>query len=642
MSDDVGAALAALPTRDQREPVVGQGEGGDDTTVIDRDAEAAVVARLEELHAGGVDFRLVSEELGERMFGSESKWVVVVDPIDGSLNAKRCLPFWCISLAFADGPTLDDVRFGYIRDFGTGEEWVAQRGLGATVDGRELGGTRPKERLGVVDLEATNAGLVADAAARLDGHVGRIRVLGALALALCQLADGRVDGVATLKPSRSVDLAAAALIVREAGASLVTWDLESVDLGLESRPARSPRGRDVVRWPANARLSSCAADGRQAGSAYTAAMIAEQSIREALRAVIDPEIRRNVVELEMVRGVQVRGDHVDVTIALTVAGCPMKADLEGQVRQHVGAVEGVSSVGVAFDVMSAQEKTALRQRLQPGANGGEQKSISLSSRTRVIALASGKGGVGKSTVSSQPRGRAGGRRRRGRSGRRGHLRLLDPAHARRDRRPVVVEKMIVPPVSHDLRVMSIGFFLESDGGRRLARADARRALEQFLTDVHWGELDYLVVDMPPGTGDVAISLGQLLPSPSLIIVTTPQPAAHGTRLETAEVAEKDGHARRGRCREMSFVRCACCGEVSHPFGAGGGRALADELGVPLLAEIPLDEPLREAADSGTPLVLSAPDAESAQAIIGAGRDATGSAPPPVGAERISRRLGVLS
>jgi myo-inositol-1(or 4)-monophosphatase len=243
VSDDVGAALAALPTRDEREPVVGRGEGGDDTTVIDRDAEAVVVRRLEELHARGVDFRLVSEELGERRFGGESPWVVVVDPIDGSLNAKRCLPFWCISLAFADGPTLDDVRLGFIRDFGTGEEWVAQRGLGATVNGRALGGVRPKERLGVVDLEATDAGLVAAAAARLDGHVGRIRVMGALALALCQLADGRVDGVATLKPSRSVDLAAAALIVREAGSELVTWDTDSLDLGLDGR-TRAVAARD--------------------------------------------------------------------------------------------------------------------------------------------------------------------------------------------------------------------------------------------------------------------------------------------------------------------------------------------------------------------------------------------------------------
>jgi myo-inositol-1(or 4)-monophosphatase len=222
---------------------VGQGEGGDDTTVVDRDAEAAVVRRLEELHARGIEFRLVSEELGERRFGGDSPWVVVVDPIDGSLNAKRCLPFWCISLAFADGPTLDDVRFGYIRDFGTGEEWVAQRGLGAKVNGRPLGGVRPKERLGVVDLEATNAGLVAAAAGRLDGHVGRIRVLGSLALGMCQLADGRVDGVATLKPSRSVDLAAAALIVREAGAAVVTWDVEALTLDLDGR-TRAVSARD--------------------------------------------------------------------------------------------------------------------------------------------------------------------------------------------------------------------------------------------------------------------------------------------------------------------------------------------------------------------------------------------------------------
>jgi myo-inositol-1(or 4)-monophosphatase len=241
---DVESALAELPTRDDREPVVGRGSGGDDTTVMDDRAEQAVVAQLEALHAQGIDFRLVSEELGERTFGSgDSPWVVIVDPIDGSLNAKRRLPFYCLSIAFADGPTIADVRFGYVRDFGSGEEWVAEAGEGATVNGRQLGGIRPKERFGIVDFEATNAALVARAAARMDGNVGRIRVMGALALALCQLADGRVDGVATLKASRSVDLAAAWLIVREAGADVFLVDDPALALDLDSR-TRATAARD--------------------------------------------------------------------------------------------------------------------------------------------------------------------------------------------------------------------------------------------------------------------------------------------------------------------------------------------------------------------------------------------------------------
>jgi myo-inositol-1(or 4)-monophosphatase len=245
VSQDVDAVLRRHPTRDDREPVVGQGQGGDDTTVIDSEAEQAVVARLETLAEAGISFRLVSEELGERRFGDAgSPWVVVVDPIDGSLNAKRGLPFFCVSIAFADGPSLDDIAFGFIRDFGSGEEWVAERGAGATVDGRALGGIRPKPRLGIVDLEATTAGLVAQAAGRLDGHVGRIRMLGALALALCQLADGRVDAVATLKPSRSVDLAAAALIVRESGAVIRTLDSDPLPLDLDVR-TRAVAARDA-------------------------------------------------------------------------------------------------------------------------------------------------------------------------------------------------------------------------------------------------------------------------------------------------------------------------------------------------------------------------------------------------------------
>lgn len=242
---DVAVALDRLPTRDDREPVLRRGEGGDDTTRVDADAEAAVVAQLERLHGSGIDFRLVSEEVGERRFGDTGPWVVVLDPIDGSLNAKRCLPFYCLSIAFADGPTVNDVRFGYVRDLAGGEEWVARAGEGASVNGRRLGGVRPKQRLGVVDLEATTAGMVADAAARLDGHVGRVRVLGALALALCQLADGRLDGVATLKPARSVDLAAAALIVREAGAHLHLPDQPEMTLDLESR-TRATAARDAT------------------------------------------------------------------------------------------------------------------------------------------------------------------------------------------------------------------------------------------------------------------------------------------------------------------------------------------------------------------------------------------------------------
>jgi myo-inositol-1(or 4)-monophosphatase len=171
--------------------------------------------------------------------------VVVIDPIDGSLNAKRGLPFFCLSIAIADGQAIGDVAFGYVRDLGTGEEWVAERGRGATVDGRPLGRVRPKDRLGVVDFEATNAGLIAQAAARLDGSVGRIRVLGALALALCELADGRLDGVCSLKPSRSVDLAAAGLIVREAGAALLLPDDPELPLDLVGR-TRAVAARDIA------------------------------------------------------------------------------------------------------------------------------------------------------------------------------------------------------------------------------------------------------------------------------------------------------------------------------------------------------------------------------------------------------------
>jgi ATP-binding protein involved in chromosome partitioning len=372
-------------------------------------------------------------------------------------------------------------------------------------------------------------------------------------------------------------------------------------------------------------------------------VISEPAIREALVGVIDPELRRSVVELDMVRAVGVSGDRVQVTIALTVPGCPMKADLERQVRERVGAVDGVGGVAVAFDVMTPEQRAALRQRLHGGAEPaeGERKPLSLQPATRVIALASGKGGVGKSTLTANLAAAlaAGG----------AEVGVVDadiygysiPRMLGVNRRPVVVDSMIVPPVSNDLKVMSIGFFTEPDAAVVWRGPMLHRALEQFLTDVHWGELDYLVVDMPPGTGDVSISLGQLLPSPELVLVTTPQPAAQAVARRAAEVAAKTGMRVCGVIENMSYVQCRCCGERSHPFGAGGGRALADELGVPLLGQVPLEEPLREAADGGAPLVVTAPGAPSAQAI----RDVAAALPaallPRPPAERITKRLSVV-
>jgi myo-inositol-1(or 4)-monophosphatase len=220
VTEDVRRVLEELPGRSEREPVVGTGMGGDETTAVDAAAEEAIVRRLEALHDGGVDFTLVSEELGRRVFGQDGRVHVVVDPIDGSLNAKRGIPLFSVSVAVAEGATMGDVSFGYVYDFGTREEWTAERGAGARLDGRPLGGVRPKERLEILALEATRTPSVAEAAAALVGSVVRLRILGSLALSLCHLAAGRVDGVASLRPARAVDIAAAQLLVRECGLAI--------------------------------------------------------------------------------------------------------------------------------------------------------------------------------------------------------------------------------------------------------------------------------------------------------------------------------------------------------------------------------------------------------------------------------------
>jgi myo-inositol-1(or 4)-monophosphatase len=237
--EDVRAVLEALPTRDDREPVLRRGEGGDDTTAIDQAAEDAIVARLS---AAVVDFVLVSEELGERVFGNGDALRVVADPIDGSVNAKRGIPFFSLSLAVAEGPDMGDVFFGYVYDFGSGEEWTAERGAGAFLDGSRLGTQRPKETIEILSFEATTTPIVADRIPTVVGLAGRLRVMGSLALSLCHLAAGRVDGVVSLKPTRSVDIAAAQLLVRECGLAIELFDdpplaAARLDLGTRSRVA---------------------------------------------------------------------------------------------------------------------------------------------------------------------------------------------------------------------------------------------------------------------------------------------------------------------------------------------------------------------------------------------------------------------
>ena len=335
-------------------------------------------------------------------------------------------------------------------------------------------------------------------------------------------------------------------------------------------------------------------------------MPTRDEILAALANVIDPELRKPVTELGMVRDVQIEGAEVAVTIALTVAGCPLRSSFEEQVGRHVGSLPGVASVQLSFDVMSPDERAALTTRLR---GGEERRGIQIPATTRVLAVASGKGGVGKSSLTVNLAAALASF---------GHeVGVIDadiyghsiPHLLGIDQKPVVVDKMIVPPVAHDLRLMSIGFFLDDNQPVMWRGPMLHRALEQFLQDVHWGEIDTLVVDMPPGTGDVSISLGQLLPRAEAVVVTTPQPLAQEVASRAATMAQKTGMRVVGVVENMT----------SDVFGSGGGERLAKELGVPLLGTIPLDARIREAAEAGVPLVSSDPESEPARALLDVAR-----------------------
>jgi ATP-binding protein involved in chromosome partitioning len=326
-------------------------------------------------------------------------------------------------------------------------------------------------------------------------------------------------------------------------------------------------------------------------------------ILRALERVIDPELKRPVTELDMVRGVEIDGGDVRVTIALTVAGCPLRDSFQQQVADVLRDVPGVARVALDFDVMTPDERQALTTKLRAGFQGRGQ-GLTLDVSTRVVAVCSGKGGVGKSTLTANLAVAI------AQTGK--QVGILDadiyghsiPHVLGIRQKPVLVDKMIVPPVKHDLKLMSIGFFLDDNQPVMWRGPMLHRALEQFLSDVHWGELDVLVVDMPPGTGDVAISLGQLLPRAETLVVTTPQPAAQEVASRAGSMAQKTGMRLIGVVENMT-------GDV---FGSGGGERLAEELGVPVLGRVPLDPLLRECGDAGEPLMVAAPESSTAQEL----------------------------
>jgi ATP-binding protein involved in chromosome partitioning len=351
-----------------------------------------------------------------------------------------------------------------------------------------------------------------------------------------------------------------------------------------------------------------------------------EQVTQALAGVNDPEIHRPITELGMVKAVQVAPDGtVRVDVWLTVSGCPLRDTINREVTAAVSALPGVSRVQVELDVMSEEQRRELQSKLRSSSgNGKAEREIPFAqpgSLTKVYAIASGKGGVGKSsvTVNLAVALAAAGQK----------VGLLDadiyghsvPRMLGVTSRPTQVEQMIMPPTVHGVRAISSGMLKKGNEPLPLRGPILHRLLQQFLADVFWGDLDVLLMDLPPGTGDVAISAAHLVPGSELVVVTTPQ-------LASSEVAERAGSLASqlhqqvvGVIENMSYLPCPHCGERVEVFGSGGGQAVADTLSritgapVPLLGEIPIDTRLREAGDSGVPLVLSAPDSPAAAELM---------------------------
>jgi ATP-binding protein involved in chromosome partitioning len=357
----------------------------------------------------------------------------------------------------------------------------------------------------------------------------------------------------------------------------------------------------------------------------------EAEIRKALEVVIDPELHRSIVELDMVRSIEIGSNGVvDVTVSLTTPGCPIKGHFQTAVAEAVVALEGITHCNVYFDVLNDTQKAALQQKL----GRGSLPQGALAQVANVLCIGSGKGGVGKSTLTANLAAALAGEGKK--------VGVLDADvwgysiprmyGLGATRPPVSAERKILPLEAYGVKVMSIGFFLEEDAAVVWRGPMLHKALTQFLQDVDWGALDFLLIDLPPGTGDVSMTLAQLLPQAKFVIVTTPQATAQKVARRSAEMAHKVSLEIGGVIENMSGFTTPS-GERFPIFGEGGGKELADELDVPLLGKVPLTMPLREHADSGTPLVIEDSGDPASQAIHQAARGLIAIGAPPV--------LGVL-
>jgi ATP-binding protein involved in chromosome partitioning len=368
------------------------------------------------------------------------------------------------------------------------------------------------------------------------------------------------------------------------------------------------------------RAFACRIDGK-----YDVPMAPSPTIEQltaALATVNDPEIRRPITELDMIKAIDVADDGaVSVAIFLTVAGCPLRDTIIRDVTAAVSKVAGVTGVQVELDVMSEEQRKALQDKLRGGKPAKEIPFAKPGSLTRVYAVASGKGGVGKSSVTVNLAAALAAQGRK--------VGVVDadiyghsvPRMLGVTGKPTQVEQMIMPPNSHGVKVISIGMFTEGNTPVVWRGPMLHRALQQFLADVYWGDLDVLLMDLPPGTGDIAISVAQLVPSAEILIVTTPQQAAAEVAERAGAIASQTHQQVIGVIENMSYLPCPHCGERVDVFGSGGGKNVADALtrtlgtNVPLLGQVPIDVRLREGGDQGRPIVLDNPDSAAGKELL---------------------------